>query len=207
MRIGKLQIALLVLGAAIVLAGFTALALKINSLSRERPARAAEFETSGEARIGGPFSLVNQHGEAVTEKTFLGKPTVYFFGYTHCPDVCPTTLAELAHQLELLGSDSDRLNVVFVTVDPERDSSEHLALYLSSFGARMIGLTGSEENIRRMAKAFAVHFGTIKDKDGDMVVHTASAFLMDRQGRFLALIRYDEERESVTAKLRKALAS
>src|SRR5262249_46578091 len=88
--------------------------------------------------VGGPFALVNQNGAAITEKTFLGKPTAYFFGYTHCPEACPTTLMDMTDRLAALGADGDRFNVVFITIDPERDTPEMLRSYLESFDPRIV---------------------------------------------------------------------
>lgn len=112
--------------------------------------------TTGVPAVGGPFSLVNHRGERVTQDTFKGKPTVYFFGFTHCPEVCPTTLFEMSQHLKELGPDADRLNVVFVTVDPEWDTPELLKTYLESFDPRIVAFTGTPEE---MAVAAKLDFG------------------------------------------------
>jgi protein SCO1/2 len=104
-----------------------------------------------------PFELVDANGRTVTERDFRTKPTAWFLGFTHCPDMCPTTLADLTAVLDRLWPDADKINVVFVTVDPERDTPEVLKEYLSSFDPRIIGLTGSREAIDAMAKAYFVH--------------------------------------------------
>lgn len=186
-------------------AGLGIVALTLSNLGPEHSGAAGVRRGSGEARIGGPFTLASHRGETVTEKTFLGKPTVYFFGYTHCPDVCPTTLYNLTQQLEALGPHADRLNVVFVTIDPTRDTPEQLARYLESFDPRILGLTGSAQEVTAMAKSFGVHFGPMPDQGHEMMSHTSSAILMDANGRFITLLRHDDAAPEVTAKLRRAL--
>jgi protein SCO1 len=112
------------------------------------------IQLTGINRIGGPFTLVNHRGKTVTEQNFLGKPMLVFFGYTFCPDVCPTTLFELSKRLQELGPDADRLNVLFITVDPERDTPEKLGLYLSSFDSHITGLSGTDRNIRAVMSEY-----------------------------------------------------
>ena len=117
---------------------------------------AAKTLPSSALAIGGPFTLVDTHDAVVTERDFLGKPSAIFFGYTHCPDICPTTLLDLTELMKAMGADADRLNVAFVTVDPGRDTPAQLADYLSSFDPRIRGLTGTEAQIAAAAKAYHV---------------------------------------------------
>lgn len=163
----------------------------------------------GIAAVGGPFSLVDHTGQPVTEEKFLGTPTAYFFGFTHCPDVCPTTLFEMSRWLEELGTDAERLDAVFVTVDPERDGPEEMALYLSSFDERITGLTGDPEAVAAMTRSWRVYVAKVEnesDPDGYAVDHTASVYLMDSQGRFFGTIAYGEADDIALQKLRRLIA-
>lgn len=136
--------------------------------------------------IGGPFELVDQDGTKVTDKTFAGKPSVIFFGYTSCPDACPTTLSGLSAWLNAIGPDADKLNVLFISIDPERDTSAHLKEYLSSFDPRIRGLTGTGAQIAAVAKEYRVYYKRIELKDGGYAMdHTAVIYLMDHAGRAL----------------------
>lgn len=160
-----------------------------------------------EASVGGPFTMLNQRGEKVTEATFLGKPTAYFFGFTHCPDVCPTTLYDMSERMKELGPDADKINVVFVSVDPEQDRPEQLALYLQSFDPRIVGLTGTPENIAQMAKAFRVYYRKVPLDEGYTMEHSAAMLVMDRRGKLLSLIAPQEAPEKAMTKLKQAIAS
>lgn len=157
--------------------------------------------------IGGPFSLVDQRGQPVTEKTFQGKATLYFFGFTHCPDVCPTALFEMSERLRELGAEADKLNIVFVSVDPSRDTPQQLALYLQSFDPRITGLSGSEEAVAAIVKAYKVFVRRVPLEGGDYTLdHTASTFGADMTGRVRLLIGHNEERPSAVAKIRRLIA-
>jgi protein SCO1 len=163
------------------------------------------IEIKGMPQIGGAFTLVNHRGEAVTDRTFLGKPTLLFFGFTHCPDVCPTTLFELTNRMQKLGPASDRFNVVFITADPERDTPEQMALYLQSFDPRIVGLSGTREQVDVAIKTYGVVAKKVPTENGYNVDHTASVFLMDANGRFAGLIDYHEAEEMALAKMRRLL--
>ena len=160
---------------------------------------------SGIASGGGPFTLVDTTGATVTEQDFLGKPTAFFFGFTHCPDVCPTTLYEMTTWLGDLGADADRLNVVFVSVDPDRDTPDTLADYMSAFDERMVGLTGSQEQVDAIAKAFRVYVRKVDQDDGYTLDHTATVYLMDATGRFVGTIAYGESDEMALGKLKRLI--
>ena len=155
----------------------------------DKPAEHAS--QSSTVQIGGPFQLVDMNGRPVTEKTLLGKPTAIFFGFTYCPEVCPTTMAEMTAWLKALGSEADKLNVVFVSVDPERDTPEQLKLYLSNFDHRIQGFTGTPENIARTAKAYRVYYQKVAtDGGGYTLDHSSAIYLFDAQGRFVEPIGY-----------------
>jgi protein SCO1/2 len=156
--------------------------------------------------IGGPFTLIDHRGKAVTERDYLGKPSLVFFGYTFCPDVCPTTLFALSNHLTELGRDGDRLNIVFITVDPERDTPDKLALYVSSFDERITGLSGTAEHIRAAMTAYRAVARKIPLADGDYAMdHTATIFMMNSKGQFVGFINYQEPEAGVRAKLRRLL--
>jgi cytochrome oxidase Cu insertion factor (SCO1/SenC/PrrC family) len=141
----------------------------------------------GHARITSEFSLVDDTGQAVTEKDFAGKWQLVFFGFTYCPDVCPTTLATVSAVLEELGDDADQVAPLFVTVDPERDTPAVLADYLANFDERIVGLTGSPEQIKAAAKAFRVYYAKVKQDDlpgGYTMDHSAFLYLMDPEGAY-----------------------
>ncbi len=162
--------------------------------------------TTGVPAVGGPFSLVNHRGERVTQETFKGKPTAYFFGFTHCPEVCPTTLFEMSQHLKDLGPDADRLNVVFVTVDPERDTPELLKTYRESFDPRIVALTGTPEEMAAAAKAFRISYRKVPTEGGDYTMeHTASVIVTDAGGGFVSLIDYHEDDSTALLKLRRAI--
>lgn len=192
--------------AAIALVGMSALALgwfqvERLGIGRDQPGIA----TTGMPAIGGPFSLVSQRGERVTRDTFEGKPTAYFFGFTHCPEVCPTTLFEMSRHLKELGSDADRLNVVFVTVDPERDTPELLKTYLESFDPRIVALTGTPEELAVAAKAFRITYRKVPVEGGYTMDHTASVIVTDAKGDLVTLIDYHEDASTALAKLKRAV--
>ncbi len=139
------------------------------------------------AAIGGPFQLTDQAGQIVTDQNLKGKPTLIFFGFTHCPDVCPTSLFEISEVLKAMGKDADRVNAYFVSVDPERDTAAAMKDYLSSFDPHLKGLTGNPESVAKVLSAYRVYSKKVPLKDGDYTMdHTALIYLMDRDGRFVS---------------------
>ena len=158
------------------------------------------------AAIGGPFQLTDQSGQTVTEKSLQGRPTLIFFGFTHCPDVCPTALFEMSEILHAMGNDADRVNAYFVSVDPERDSKEAIKDYLSSFDPHLKGLTGDPEAIAKVLSAYRVYAKKVPLKDGDYTMdHTALTYLMDRDGKFVAPFNLNRPPEVAAAELKKYL--
>jgi protein SCO1/2 len=156
--------------------------------------------------IGGPFQLVDQSGQTVSDKDLQGKPTIIFFGFTHCPDVCPTALFEMSEVLRAMGGDAKRLNAFFVSVDPERDTPELMKSYLSSFDPNLKGLTGSPEAVARMVSAYRVYAKKVPLKDGDYTMdHTALIYLMDRDGKFVAPFNIKRRPEEAAADLKRYL--
>lgn len=158
------------------------------------------------ASIGGPFALTDQHGATVTQADLQGHPTAMFFGYTFCPDVCPTTLFEMSGWLEELGPDADRLKVYFVTVDPERDTQEALEEYLSAFDPRIRGLTGTPAAIAEMIKAYRIYSRKVPLESGGYIMdHTASIYLLNSDAVFTGTVDYQENPDTALAKLRRLI--
>ncbi|MEZ5841214.1 MAG: SCO family protein [Hyphomicrobiales bacterium] len=158
------------------------------------------------ATIGGDFSLVDTGNRPFTNKDLLGKPYAMFFGFTYCPDVCPTTLWDASQWLEELGADADKLNFVYVSVDPERDTPEQMKSYLSAFNPRIIGLTGPRAEVDRIIAGYRVYAKRIELDGGDYTMdHTATVYLMDAKGYFAGTIAYQEKPENAVLKLRRLI--
>ena len=156
------------------------------------------------ASIGGPFTLVGADGQPFSSARLKGKPFAIFFGFTHCPDVCPTTLARLAKLRRQLGAGDDAFDIVFVTVDPERDGPAQVGAYAGLFGTPVIGLTGSRAQIEQVKKQFAVFSAKAPEAGVDYSVdHTATVFLMDRAGKFVATLAPEENDTVALAKLKR----
>jgi len=158
-------------------------------------------------KLGAPFELQSTAGETVTDQDLLGRPHLIFFGFTHCPEICPTTLYEASGWMDTLGSDAERLNVYFITVDPERDTKEVLANYISPFGSRIVGLTGSLEEMDKAAKGYHVYYKKVPLDDGDYTMdHTASIFLMKPDGSFQGTIAFGEDSDVALEKIRRLVS-
>jgi protein SCO1/2 len=158
------------------------------------------------ASIGGPFQLTDQAGQTVTEKNLLGRPTLIFFGFTHCPDVCPTSLFEISEVLRAMGKDADRVNAYFVSVDPERDTRAAMKDYLSSFDPHLQGLTGDAQAVAKVISDYRVYARKVPLKDGDYTMdHTALIYLMDRDGRFVSPFNLKRTPEQAAADLKRYL--
>ena len=196
--IGKLRLVLW----ACVLVGAIALAFLLTRPEpRLPPPSTTELPL---ASIGGPFTLVGADARPFASTRLGGKPFAIFFGFTHCPDVCPTTLARLTRLRRQLGKGDDAFAIVFVSVDPERDGPAEVGAYAGLFGTPVIGLTGSPAQIERVKKQYAVFSAKAPQPDGDYSVdHTAAVFLMDRAGKFVATIAPDEGDAAALAKLKR----
>lgn len=155
--------------------------------------------------VGGPFELTDQNGRPITDQDLRGKPFLIFFGFTNCPDVCPTTLFEVSEVMRALGSDADRTRALFVTVDPERDTPEKLKDYLSSFDPHLIGVGGEPDAIARMLKSYRVYAKKVPTDSGYTMDHTALVYLMDKQGKFVSPFSLKRRPEDAAADLRRYL--
>jgi protein SCO1/2 len=169
---------------------------------------ASQATTSGTAAIGGPFTLVSTKGEMVTDQAYRGKWLLAFFGYTICPDACPTALNNISVALEKLGPDANKIQPVFITVDPRRDPREVMSEYLKSFDSRIVGLTGTQDQIEKVTKEYRVYVATQKpDADNDyyLVSHSAYIYLINPDGKFVNVIAGSEAGEDIATWLRKQM--
>ncbi|MEO3385528.1 SCO family protein [Mesorhizobium sp. CAU 1741] len=157
--------------------------------------------------FGAPFSLVDDRGEPFTEAAFKGSPSAVFFGFTHCPEVCPTTLFELDGWLEQLGDEGADINAYFVTVDPERDTPEIIGTYVGNMSDRIVGVSGEPDKVHEMARSFGIYWKKVELEGDDYTMdHTASVLLLDRAGDFAGTIAYGENPENAIAKLKRLAA-
>src|SRR5215813_1184852 len=160
----------------------------------------------GIAAIGGPFKLTDQDGRTITDEDLKGRPFLVFFGFTHCPEICPTTLFEISEILHKLGPDADRARALFITVDPERDTPKVLKDYLSNFDPHLVGLTGDADAIAAVAKSYrAIYRKVPLDQGGYTMDHTPIVYLMDKQGRFVSPFSLKRTTDASAAELRKHL--
>jgi protein SCO1/2 len=157
------------------------------------------------AEYGRTLELTDHAGRPRRLEDFRGKAVVLFFGFTHCPDVCPTTLADTAQALKLLGDDAQRVQVLMVTVDPERDTPEALAKYVTAFDPRFLGLRGDLAATQRAAKEFKIYFEKRKSGDGYSVDHSGQSYVIDPQGRLRLLVRPERIAQDLGADLRTLL--
>ncbi len=193
-----------------VWAAVAALAIGVGMymLGEAHRAQQAGLKLPGAIRIGAPFVLTRTDGTRFSSEALAGKPYAAFFGFTHCPDICPTTLLEMTEHLQALGDKAAGLNVLFVSVDPERDTPEHLKLYLSAFDQRIIGLTGTLDEITAVAKSYRIYYEKVPSKDGSdyTMNHTASVYLMDKTGNLVSTLSFQEPQDSRQKKLENLLA-
>lgn len=161
--------------------------------------------TTQAALVGGPFTLTATDGRTVTDADFKGHPFLVFFGYTHCPDVCPTELAQLSQVLKALGPDS-KIKVLFVTVDPERDTPQEMKAYLANFDPHIIGLSGTRAQTQAIERAYRVYAKKAPGEHGDYAMdHTAIIYLMDKDGHFVSAFDVDRPAKVAAAELEKYL--
>jgi protein SCO1 len=186
--------------AAAVLAALTA---------APAPGWAAPPQQSAQAVFSGRFDLVDQDGRAVTEDSYAGHFRVMTFGYTFCPDICPTTLGTIATTLDRLGPAAAQVEAIFVSVDPERDTPAHLKEYVAAFHPRMVGLSGTAAQVAAAARSFKVRYARQPATDGDpdhyTVDHSAGIFILDRNGAFIAKLGYRATPDELTERLRPLL--
>ena len=156
--------------------------------------------------IGGPFHLVDQEGKTVTDADLKGKWSLVYFGYTHCPDACPTALNDISIALDELGPKRAEVRPVFITVDPERDTPQVLKSYVTAFDAPILALTGTPEEIAQAAKGYRVYYAKHPEADGDYSMdHSSVIYVIDPQGRFTASFTHESTPEDIAERLKKLL--
>ena len=189
--------------AAALLAGIVLLAGgALSWLMLSGPPNASVFASA----IGGPFKLVDQDGKTVTDRDLRGKWLLVYFGYTHCPDACPTALNNIALALQQLGPERDKVRPVFITVDPARDTSAVMKQYVTSFDAPILALTGSPEAIAQAAHGYRVYYAKHETSGGDYEMdHSSVIYVMDPQGRFAATLTHQNSPKDITAQLKKLI--
>jgi len=189
-------------GAVVVLAGF----LLVSTMLPE-PQAPAEAST-GTARVGGPFSLTSHEGERIDNQSLAGRPYLVFFGFTHCPEICPTTLFELTDLMSELGAEADKFEMLFVTVDPERDTQALLASYMTSFDSRITALRGSAEETETALKAFSAYAKKVPLEGVQYTIdHTTGVYLVRGDGSFGGILDMHDPRETRLQKLRRLVSS
>ena len=193
--------AAVLLGGLLILGAGAFLALSLH----ETPRGAAG--TLLASAIGGPFRLVDQNGKTVTDADLKGKWSLVYFGYTHCPDACPTALNDIAIALDELGPQRNEVRPVFVTVDPERDTPEVLKSYVTAFDAPILALSGTPEEIAQAAKGYRVYYAKHPETGGDYSMdHSSVIYVMDPEGRFTASFTHENTPEQIAERLKKLLA-
>lgn len=191
---------LILIAAATILAAIAGVLV----LNRE----GLQQQVTSTVEIGGPFRLAAAKGGTIDSNDLLGKPYGIFFGFTHCPEVCPTTMYEMSRALTTLGDEARDFRLFFITVDPERDTAEMLKDYLSNFDPRMEALVPSMAELPVVAREFRAIYNKVPTSDGSYTMdHTATVFLMGRDGKLFGTIRYGEKPEDRVAKIRRLMAA
>lgn len=183
---------LLFAGACIAIAAALAIVTVVVVSGRDRVSPGAEVTSSGQPLVGGDFQLVNQDGQAVDQTLLNGKWSLVFFGFTYCPEFCPTTLAEMAAVQQQLGDKGKDLQIIFISIDPQRDTPQMLKDYLSSdgFPKGTIGLTGTTDQVAKAAKAYRAFYEKVGEGEGYTMNHSLTVYLMGPDGRFRTAVAY-----------------
>lgn len=191
----KIYMTVLVLGLAAILGGF--------AIYSRHSGDSRDATGPGVAAIGGSFALTDHAGRRVTDADYRGRYMLIFFGYTYCPDVCPTELQVMTHALDTMGAAGERIAPVFITVDPERDTVEQMKSYVENFSPRLVGLTGTPEEIAAVAKAYRVYYAKSGKADAAdyLVDHSSIIYLMDTEGRFLKHFTYTTDAKALAESL------
>jgi protein SCO1/2 len=194
----------LIFAVAVLLIALATAAAALILMPRMKP------QVSGTPLIGGPFSLTDRNGKRVTEKTYAGKYLLVFFGYTYCPDVCPSELQVMSAALDQLGPDAEKIQPLFITIDPARDTPQVMKDYVSNFNPRLVGLTGSEEDIAAVAAKYRVYDGKApgaKSATDYLMDHSAIVYLMRPDGTFLKHFTYGTDPKALAEAIRTAMES
>lgn len=184
-----------------------ALAAGVALLLRSPGGGGSTSQVVGAKKIGEDFALTDRNGKTVTPATLRGQPYAIFFGFTRCPDVCPTTLTKVARWRKLMGKDGDKFRIVFVSVDAARDTPKDVGAYVDLFGTPILGLGGSQAQIDRATNSFSVFYQKVPLDGGDYTIdHSAAIYLMNRDGHFASAITHDDDDAAALAELRKLIA-
>ncbi len=180
----------------------------------EQQPKQVRLEGAGKALIGGPFTLTDQNGDTKSDTDFHGKYLLVYFGYSFCPDVCPTDLQKMSRSLDMLKDRVEKIQPVFITIDPERDTAKQLKTYVSNFHPKLVGLTGSVEQIEKLKKAYKV-YGIKVDENGKptknpktddyLMDHSPQTFLMGPDGKFIRYFRFSATAETIANTLKKII--
>ena len=193
----------------VIVAGFLIGALAgAAALVLTRAASNPNVTTTGKALIGGPFALVDQHGKKVTDRDFRGRYMLIFFGFTHCPDVCPAELQVMSASLDELGPKAEQVVPIFITLDPERDTPAAMGAFVKNFGSRFVGLTGSPEAIAAAADAYRVAYAQVQEdtsKPDYSIDHSGLVYLMGKDGEYITQFTYGTPAAKMTETLRRYL--
>jgi protein SCO1/2 len=193
--------------AAVVLAIAAVVTWSTTRRTEDNVAAATATPPAPAERYGGPFTLITDTGTTLTQADLIGHPSILFFGFTSCPDVCPTAMAEASSWLTELGPEAGNLNVYFVTVDPERDTQDRLAQYLTAFHPDIVGLTGPADAVHAMLDSYGIYYRREPLANGDYTMdHSASFLLLDEAADFFGLIDYNQEHAAAMAEVRELLA-
>ena len=204
----------MLLAAVIVGAGLLVFASgrHLSDVGKVSDAIVKATQSTGVASIGGPFQLTDHNARRVTEKTFAGKYMLVYFGYTYCPDVCPTGLTKISNALDILGPAADEIAPIFITIDPARDTPEQLREYATYFHPRLLGLTGTMEEISAVAGAYRVYFAKVDNKEPGAdpedytVDHSAIGYLMGPDGAFRQHFSHDTDAETMAKRIKEIVA-
>lgn len=185
---------------------FTLLVAGIIGYAMNRSFNESGVVSSGKALVGGPFKLTNQNGETVTDKDFRGQNLLIYFGFTFCPDVCPTELAKIAAVMSMLPSDA-KVTPIFITIDPERDGVAEVKSYVGAFHPKMVGLTGTPEQIQAVAKAYRVYYAKSAGSENTdyLMDHSSIIYFMGEDGEFIAHFTIASTAEEIAARVREEL--
>ena len=188
MKINSIRVLIILSFSVLIVTGF----LLSNIIKKN-----AQIEYSSTTKLGIPFELIDSNGNKITEKALIGSPTALFFGFAHCPDVCPLTLHRISLLMEKLGNQQNKLNVYFITLDPERDTWKFLNEYLTTFNHRIVGITGESNKIKALAKSWGIHSKKVSSEGENYLIdHTGLIILLDKNGNFLNTIDYKDDFES-----------
>ena len=162
-------------------------------------------DTAGRPSVGGPFTLVDGDGRTVTDQTYRGKWLVVYFGFTFCPDACPTALNTIAGALDALGPEAARIQPLFITIDPDRDTPPVMKQYVAAFDDRIVGLTGTPQQIAAVAKAYRVYYQKVGDGANYTMDHSTALYVVGPDGRFNSLLAHDLSADEMAKRLKDLL--